>query len=55
MNEKEVLTEKIRAAKFSCRLCGACCSGADNEVMVTPDEVAHILQQEARIRGIYPF
>ena len=39
MNEKEVLTEKIRAAKFSCRLCGACCSGADNEVMVTPDEV----------------
>ena len=39
MSEREELIEKIQAADFSCKLCGACCSGADNEVMVTPDEV----------------
>ena len=39
MSGREGLIEKIQAADFSCKLCGACCSGADNDVMVTPDEV----------------
>lgn len=44
MSEKELLAEKIRAAGFVCRCCGACCSGADNEVMVSPDEVELLMQ-----------
>ncbi|RBQ23550.1 MAG: hypothetical protein ALMCE001_17140 [Methanocorpusculum sp. MCE] len=30
---------QIRNAEFSCRCCGECCSGNDNEVMVSPDEI----------------
>ena len=44
MSEKAELTEKISAADFSCRQCGACCSGADNEVMVSPDEIEMLMQ-----------
>lgn len=29
----------IREAGFTCRLCGECCSGKNNEVMVSPDEI----------------
>ncbi len=38
------LEEKIRQAKFTCQCCGACCSGADNEVMVSPDEVTDLME-----------
>ncbi|MBE6507682.1 MAG: YkgJ family cysteine cluster protein [Methanocorpusculum parvum] len=41
---RKELIEKIQAADFSCRLCGACCSGADNEVMVTPVEVDTLIE-----------
>ena len=41
---KDELTKKIREACFTCSLCGACCSGADNEVMVSPDEVEVLMQ-----------
>ncbi|WP_319379354.1 YkgJ family cysteine cluster protein [uncultured Methanocorpusculum sp.] len=30
---------EIRNAEFACRCCGECCSGKDNEVMVSPDEI----------------
>lgn len=33
------LTESLRKAKFRCEECGLCCSGCDNEVIVSPDEV----------------
>jgi len=33
------LEEKIAITGFSCQCCGECCSGADNEVMVSPDEI----------------
>ena len=42
---KDELTKKIREACFTCTLCGACCSGADNEVMVSPDEVEALMQE----------
>ena len=42
---KDELTKKIRDACFTCTLCGACCSGADNEVMVSPDEVEALMQE----------
>lgn len=33
------LENKISVSGFKCLRCGKCCSGADNEVMVSPDEV----------------
>ncbi len=30
---------QIRNAEFACRCCGECCSGKDNEVMVSPEEI----------------
>ena len=40
--------EQIRKSGFSCQLCGACCSGPDNEVMVSPEEI-ELLQKETRL------
>ncbi|MCZ0862118.1 YkgJ family cysteine cluster protein [Methanocorpusculum vombati] len=40
MNEAERIEEEVCRAGFSCLLCGACCSGPDNEVMVSPPEIA---------------
>ena len=37
--EKEELIKKLTEARFSCRMCAECCSGPDNEVIVSPDEV----------------
>lgn len=34
------LTEKIAATGFECLGCAKCCSGEDNEVMVSPNEIA---------------
>ena len=34
-----MLEDNIRKAGFTCRMCGKCCRGPDNEVMVSPDEV----------------
>ena len=45
MSGRTELIEQVQAAKFACRCCGACCSGADNEVMVTPDEVEVLMQE----------
>ena len=33
------LEEELRAAGFICTGCGECCSGKDNEVMVSPNEI----------------
>lgn len=44
MTEFEDLVEKVRATKFSCQHCAECCSGANNEVMVTPDEVFKLME-----------
>ena len=33
------LEKCIHEAGFTCRLCGECCSGKNNEVMVSPDEI----------------
>jgi hypothetical protein len=33
------LKKDLRAAGFTCTRCGECCSGKDNEVMVSPDEI----------------
>ncbi|MDD3912199.1 MAG: YkgJ family cysteine cluster protein [Methanocorpusculum sp.] len=38
------LEGRIRKAEFICRCCGECCSGKDNEVMVSPDEVDLLCQ-----------
>ncbi len=37
--KKEKLVRRLADAGFACECCGACCSGADNEVIVTPDEI----------------
>ncbi|HJJ31242.1 MAG TPA: YkgJ family cysteine cluster protein [Methanocorpusculum sp.] len=37
--DKAVLTDSLRKARFRCEECGLCCSGCDNEVIVSPDEV----------------
>lgn len=39
------LEDMIRNAGFTCRRCGACCSGGNNEVAVSPDEIER-LQKE---------
>ena len=38
------LENQIRKAEFVCRLCGECCSGNDNEVMVSPDEIDRLCE-----------
>ncbi|HJJ99099.1 MAG TPA: YkgJ family cysteine cluster protein, partial [Methanocorpusculum sp.] len=39
MNEAERIEREVHGAGFSCLLCGVCCSGPDNEVMVSPPEI----------------
>lgn len=39
MDETERIEGEVRGAGFSCLFCGACCSGPDNEVMVSPPEI----------------
>lgn len=39
MNEEELLAARVRSAGFYCRSCSACCSGPENEVMVSPSEI----------------
>lgn len=44
MSGKKEITKKVRLAAFSCQCCGRCCSGADNEVMVSPEEIEVLMQ-----------
>ena len=37
--DKQSLTESLVKARFRCEECGLCCSGCNNEVIVSPDEV----------------
>ena len=37
--DRKTVTESLSNAKFRCEACGLCCSGCDNEVIVSPDEV----------------
>jgi hypothetical protein len=34
-----MLEDELQRSGFACRMCAKCCSGPDNEVMVSPDEV----------------
>lgn len=43
MNQK-MLSEKIAEAEFHCLSCGLCCSGADNEVAVSPPEIEQLIK-----------
>jgi len=38
------LEENLKKIGFTCRMCAECCSGPDNEVMVTPDEIEVLMQ-----------
>jgi len=38
------LKEKIEVTGFSCKCCGKCCSGADNEVLVSPEEIEVLMK-----------
>ena len=42
--ERNRIADRVRTAGFSCLLCGACCSGADNEVMVAPPEIEKLIR-----------
>lgn len=39
MDDIDRIKRLVHEAGFSCLLCGECCSGADNEVMVSPPEI----------------
>ena len=39
MHGTERVKQQVLEAGFSCLLCGVCCSGPDNEVMVSPPEI----------------
>jgi hypothetical protein len=56
--ERSELARMLRDIGFSCTRCGECCSGEDNLVMVSPDEIGRLagetgLAPEA-IAGPYP-
>lgn len=42
---RETLISHLKNARFSCEHCGLCCSGNDNEVIVTPDEIENLMQE----------
>lgn len=48
MTGTERIQETVRRAGFTCRLCGACCSGPDNEVMVSPQEIDVLVSATGR-------
>ncbi|MDV0441911.1 YkgJ family cysteine cluster protein [Methanorbis furvi] len=43
MDETALIRTCVEEAGFHCLCCGACCSGDDNEVMVTPSEIQTIM------------
>lgn len=47
---KSSLVCQLGEAGFACECCGACCSGADNEVIVSPDEIDAL----AEVTGLSP-
>ena len=56
--ERNELARQIRKIGFSCTRCGACCSGADNLVMVSPEEIERVAAETGRspdaVAGPYP-
>ncbi len=44
ITERDRIAGRVRSAGFSCRRCGACCSGANNEVMVAPPEIEELVR-----------
>ncbi|HJK02319.1 MAG TPA: YkgJ family cysteine cluster protein [Methanocorpusculum sp.] len=42
MDKNEMIEKEIRKAGFSCLRCGACCSGPNNEVMVSQPEIEEL-------------
>jgi Fe-S-cluster containining protein len=40
--DRNDLARQIRVIGFSCTRCGECCSGTDNQVMVSPDELEQL-------------
>ncbi|HJJ48748.1 MAG TPA: YkgJ family cysteine cluster protein [Methanocorpusculum sp.] len=53
-----MLEDDLKKSGFACRMCAKCCSGPDNEVMVSPDEVDVLIQASglsfAEIAEPYP-
>ncbi len=48
--ERNELARRIRDIGFSCKRCGACCSGTDNLVMVSPDEIDRLMAETRQLR-----
>lgn len=49
--ERNELARRIMDIGFSCTRCGACCRGADNLVMVSPEEIERVAAQTGRSPG----
>jgi len=46
--ERNDLARQIRVIGFSCTRCGECCSGTDNLVMVSPEEIERLAGETGR-------
>jgi Fe-S-cluster containining protein len=46
--ERNDLARQIRVIGFSCTRCGECCSGTDNLVMVSPEEIERLASETGR-------
>ncbi|HJJ29255.1 MAG TPA: YkgJ family cysteine cluster protein [Methanocorpusculum sp.] len=53
-----MLEDDLKKSGFRCRMCAKCCSGPDNEVMVSPDEIDVLCRASglafSEIAGPYP-
>ncbi|HJJ56086.1 MAG TPA: YkgJ family cysteine cluster protein [Methanocorpusculum sp.] len=43
-SETEQITYEVQHAGFNCKQCGKCCSGLNNEVLVSPPEIERIIK-----------
>ena len=48
MTWTEIIQETVRQAGLTCRFCGACCNGPNNEVMVSPQEIYVLVSATGR-------
>ncbi len=51
MQEPEYIKSRIKDTGFHCLYCGACCSGRDNEVMVSPPEIHRLTEATGLTQG----
>ena len=50
--DRTTLARQIQDIGFSCTRCGECCSGTDNLVMVSPEEIERLAGTTGRAAGI---